>query len=618
LGTFGPPSAAGIIILMAAMSEPEAAVEPAVGTVVAHRWRLVERVALAAEGSETIVYRADDLKGGKPARLELLPARCVASRELAARFDRDARIISRLNHANCVPILDFGVFEARPYLVMPAITGRRLVDELGKPQLTATRAARIATQILEGLRHGHAYGVVHRELGPDKILLVGGANAPDHVKILDFGLARIRGDDKQRTAANAYGCLAPEQLQSRPVDQRADLYAVGVLLRAMASGDSLPPGAGGTLRPLSPALQRLVARAVAKDPEQRFADAGEFVDELEAIGEGRTAKRRKVDLTPPPKLGRPLAALALLVVVVAAGAVGWRVHTRRARPAPSDVAGAPVPAVVPTAVVPPAVVPSAPPAAPTPARSTPKVATAATEPLVPPKSAPKAVTATTEPAPSPAPVAAKAPAPTAKTAPVVAPAPPVAKAAPVVTPPTVAAAPPAHAAPAKAAPVVPPAQAEPAPPGEAARVTAMLTAGQLDAAEKELREQLDLHAESAELHLLMGELFFRRLWRRDAITEWDRALTLQPTLRRDPRLTTRLCGTLGGKWKGAGAELIVKHLAADAVPTLRGCIATATDLERLQAAAQLAERLGGKGAVDPQLLARRTQELTAKAATPAP
>ena len=265
------------------MSEPEAA-EPAVGTVVANRWRLVERVAL--EG-DTLVFRAEDLKGGKPALLKLLDARCAASRELAARFDRDARTISRLNHANCVQILDFGIFETRPYLVMQAVAGRRLGDELGKPQLTPTRATRIATQILEGLRHGHAYGVVHRELGPDKIWLTGAANGPDHVKILDFGLARISGDDKKRTAANAFGCLAPEQLQQRTVDQRADLFAVGVLLRAMASGQSLPAVDGAAGRPLTPALQRVVARALAKDPEQRFADAGEFIDELEAIEIGR-------------------------------------------------------------------------------------------------------------------------------------------------------------------------------------------------------------------------------------------------------------------------------------------------------------------------------------------
>jgi hypothetical protein len=597
------------------MSEPEAAVEPAVGTVVAHRWRLVERVAL--EG-DTLIYRAEDLKGGKPARLELLDARSVASRELAARFDRDARIISRLNHTNCVPILDFGIFEARPFLVMQAVSGRRLVDELGKPQLTATRAARITGQLLEGLRHGHAYGVVHRELGPDKILLAGGANAPDHVKILDFGLARIRGDDKRRTAANAYGCLAPEQLQPRTVDQRADLYAVGVLLRAMAGGQSLPPGDGaGVGRPLSPALQRVVARAVAKDPEQRFADAGEFIDELDAIGEGRTAKRRKVDLTPPPRLGRPLLAALALVAVAALGVAGWRARARRTQRAPADVATAtPQPTVEAPAAPPQPAPPSAPKSAP---KST--IAATASPPVTPRESPPIAVA----PAPVP-PKAAPATAPT-KAAPVAAP--PIAKAAPVVMPtkaapvvmPTQAApsAPTSQAAPVvtstQAEPVVAtaPAVATPAPAGEAARVTAMLAAGKLDEAEQELRAQLDLHAESAELHLLLGDVFFRRLWRRDAIVEWDRALTLAPTLRRDPRLTARLCSTLGGRWRGAGAELIAKHFGPDAVPALRGCIASATDLERLQAAAQLAERLGGKSAIDPQLIARRTEELTPKA-----
>jgi serine/threonine protein kinase len=669
------------------MSEPEAAAEPAVGTVIAQRWRLVERTAL---DGDTLVYRADDLKGGKPVLLKLLDARSAASRELAARFDRDARIVSRLNHGNCVPILDFGVCEARPYLVMPALVGRRLGDELGKPQLTPTRAVRIATQLLEGLRHGHAYGVVHRELGPDKILLAGSANAPDHVKIIDFGLARLRGDDKARKAANVYGCVAPEQLQARNVDQRADLYAVGVLLRAMASGQSLPAGDGAG-RPLTPALQRVLARATAKDPEQRFADAGEFVDELEAIGEGRTAKRRKATVAPPPKLGRWLA-LAAALLVVAGGGLAWRArHARLAaakvatvasaiadHSSSSEAASAITDTTLSKAAVapvrsPPVLASSPPPKAASaiadhsPPHAATSVITDAPQPkpvavavAAPPRPKPAPVVVTSPPPPKSAPVVANLPppkvasviadhSPPPKGGSAIADQPPPPKVASVITdrsPPSkavsaIADQPPsskaasviADATPRKAAPVVAnsaktpltavpttppppttPVVAEPTPAGEAARVNALIAAGNLDAAEQELRAQLDLHAEAAELHLLLGEVFFRRFWRRDAIVEWDRALTLQPSLRRDPRLTGRLCATLGARWRGAGAELIEKRFGPDAVAALRGCVASATDLERLQAAAQLAEKLGGKSAIDPQLLAKRTQELTPKAA----
>ncbi|HEX4460738.1 MAG TPA: protein kinase, partial [Polyangia bacterium] len=567
-------------------------------------------------------------------------------------------------------------------------TGRRLADELGKPSLTPARALRLATQLLEGLRHGHAYGVVHRELGPDKIWLSGNANAPDHVKILDFGLARISGDDKKRTAANAFGCLAPEQLQARTVDQRADLFAVGVMLRAMASGQTLPASdAGG--RALTPALQRVVARAVAKDPEQRFADAGEFLDELEAMGEGRTPKRRKVAIAAPPRLGRAAGfALAALVVVVAGG-VGWWARARQARRAAATVTTAAPPPVVnapptvvnasPTVVNTPPPVVNAPPtvvnasptvvntpapvvnAPPTVVNTPPPVASAPPRVAEPPAAksvvenapAAKPMPGGTAPAPTKAAAPTKTAAPTvetgaAKTVATAAPiaaksasppnavvatkpapaSPTLAKPTPAVVPATAAAKPanvvataqPAAKNAAIAAPAAAPPAAtnEPAPAGESARVTALLSAGKLDVAEQELRAQLDLHAESAELHFLLGEVFFRKFWRRDAIVEWDRALALDPSLRRDPRLTTRLCTTLGARWRGAGAELITKRFAADAVPLLRGCVATATDRERLTAAAQLAEQLGGPSAIDPQLVARRTQELSPPAAPQAP
>ena len=147
-----------------------------------------------------------------------------------------------------------------------------------------------------------------------------------------------------------------------------------------------------------------------------------------------------------------------------------------------------------------------------------------------------------------------------------------------------------------------------------ARVEALVAEGKLDEAQAALRAELELHAERAELHMELADVHYHRYWRNDTITEWDRALTLDPALANDPRITTRLCAILGARWKGAGAQLIERRLGRAAVPAIVACAEKATDLARLQAAAELAERLGGKDAIDAQLVARRTLELSAKGA----
>jgi hypothetical protein len=200
------------------------------------------------------------------------------------------------------------------------------------------------------------------------------------------------------------------------------------------------------------------------------------------------------------------------------------------------------------------------------------------------------------------------------------PSPPPAQAAMTKTPPLPTSPPPAQAGLAPAAPAsATPATTAPATPATTApasdplraRIDALVTEGHLDEAEALIRPELEQHSERAELHLELGDIFYRRYWRNDTISEWDRALALDPQLWRDPRIATRLCTLLGARWKG-GAQLIERRVGHDALPALATCAATTKDVARLQAAAQLAERLGGKDAIDPQLVARRTLELSAK------
>lgn len=141
-----------------------------------------------------------------------------------------------------------------------------------------------------------------------------------------------------------------------------------------------------------------------------------------------------------------------------------------------------------------------------------------------------------------------------------------------------------------------------------ARIAALLDAGKLADAERLLRAEAILQPRAGWVHLDLGEIYFRRIWRRDAEREWDRALALDPTLRRDARLGEHLCAALGPAWNGAAQRLVVRRLGADAVAPLTACIRTTSDLGRLRAAARLVERVGGK--VDRALVSARSAALS--------
>src|SRR5690349_9480934 len=119
---------------------PGATPDPLLGVVIDSRWRVIERVGAGGMG---VVYRAERVKLGKPVALKVLHEAFANTKDFIARFDREARAISLLDHINCVSILDFGVYGRRPYIVMEFITGHRLTQEIGKPSMTAPYAAAI-------------------------------------------------------------------------------------------------------------------------------------------------------------------------------------------------------------------------------------------------------------------------------------------------------------------------------------------------------------------------------------------------------------------------------------------------------------------------------------------
>lgn len=220
--------------------------------------------------------------------------------EGTARFQREAKMACQLNHPNIVTVLDFGVTErAKPYMVMEYVEGKALdtlIAERGS--LTVEEGYPLFLQICEGVAHAHKRGVLHRDLKPNNVMLTNSQSDTTVVKILDFGLAKMQGvaGETLTQVGAVIGSphyMSPEQAQGKELDQRSDIYSLGVLIYEMLTG-SVPVSGDSAmetlrLKSLNPAprldngrfplrLCELVDRCLKIDPAERF----QSVDDLEA------------------------------------------------------------------------------------------------------------------------------------------------------------------------------------------------------------------------------------------------------------------------------------------------------------------------------------------------
>jgi serine/threonine protein kinase len=296
--------------------------DPYLGQVVARKYR-VER--LLGEGGMGRVYRATQLVLDKPVVLKLLHPTLQTDPRTVARFQREARAASRLNHPNSIDVLDFGQSdEGGLFIVMEFVDGRDLHQVLSQEwPLPEPRVIRIVSQVLSALADAHAAGVIHRDLKPENVMVVarrGGET--DIVKVLDFGIAKIvegSGEDGPALTRTGFVCgtpeyMSPEQAKGAPLDARSDLYSVGVLLYQMVtrqlpfSSDSAmgfatkhltePPRPPGQVRPgcCSRELEALILWSLRKAPADRPQTAQAFLDALtllpaaEAVHTPRTVR----------------------------------------------------------------------------------------------------------------------------------------------------------------------------------------------------------------------------------------------------------------------------------------------------------------------------------------
>src|SRR4051794_12345816 len=254
-----------------------------------------------------VVYRGERVGLGRPVAVKFLHPWIAAQKTFLSRFENEARAMSRLGHPNCVSVIDFGV-EGGPYLVMDFVTGKTLRDASQGPQPPA-RALHIVRQLLAGMAHAHAQGIVHRDLKPENLILTDEPGIAEHLRILDFGLAKLR-DGPAMTAGMAVGTpsyMSPEQSGGTgAIDSRSDLYAVGVLLFEILAARKpfesqnigelilmhretpaprirdVAPDAG-----ISAELEAVIAKAMAKLQEDRHQTAADFAAALDATPEAK-------------------------------------------------------------------------------------------------------------------------------------------------------------------------------------------------------------------------------------------------------------------------------------------------------------------------------------------
>jgi eukaryotic-like serine/threonine-protein kinase len=293
------------------------------------------------------VYKARDARLDRVVAIKVLPAHLADRAELRERFEREAKTIASLNHPHICTLYDTGQQDGIDYLVMEYLEGETLAQRLLKGSLPVEQVLQYAIEISDALDKAHRKGVTHRDLKPGNIMLTKSGS-----KLLDFGLAKLRQDAAPATplsqlptandAITAQGTIlgtlqymAPEQLEAKEADARTDIFAFGVVVYEMATGKkafagksqasvisaimSSDPQPISSLQPMTPpALDRVVKKCLAKEPEKRWQAASDVCDELKWIAEQGSQAAMPAPGTARRKVREQMAwALAAIAIVVA-------------------------------------------------------------------------------------------------------------------------------------------------------------------------------------------------------------------------------------------------------------------------------------------------------------
>jgi eukaryotic-like serine/threonine-protein kinase len=300
------------------------------------------------------VYRARDTRLGRDVAIKVLPSHLSSDPDLKARFEREAKAISALSHPHICHLYDVGSQNGTDYLVMELLEGESLAERLQKGPLPLQQALQYGVEIAEALEKAHSNGIVHRDLKPGNIMLT-----KSGAKLLDFGLAKpaqsvarmasgsMATMSKPLTAegniVGTFQYMAPEQVQGQEADARSDLFALGAVLYEMMTGQRAFSGKSqvsvmsailekepepvSAVQPLAPpALDHVIQRALAKDPEDRWQTSRDLMQELKWAGKSAELSSGAVRAAPGRKNREALAWLisCALILILVAGAIWWR------------------------------------------------------------------------------------------------------------------------------------------------------------------------------------------------------------------------------------------------------------------------------------------------------
>ncbi len=335
------------------------------GTVI-NQYKIISKIGAGGMGE---VYKAHDSRLDREVAIKVLPAEMSKDEDRLRRFEQEAKATSALNHPNILTVYDIGEHDGSPFIVAELLDGEELRERLDEGSIPLRKVTDYAQQIVSGLSAAHEKGIVHRDLKPENLFIT----KDDRVKILDFGLAKLRetstsihgSEDATRRAMTdpgvvmgTVGYMSPEQVRGQMTDHRSDIFSFGVILYEMLSGskafqgDSVVETMNAILkedvpefeeenRKIPPSFEKLMRRCLEKKPAQRFYSAHDLGFALEAMsaptsssGTNLTTTARALVDEPaagsawPGRLAWGIAALFLLTTVVMSALYLRRVEPR--------------------------------------------------------------------------------------------------------------------------------------------------------------------------------------------------------------------------------------------------------------------------------------------------
>ena len=297
--------------------------DPLIGQTLSH-YRIVDRLGGGGMG---VVYKAEDTRLRRSVALKFVSEELSRDPEALSRFAREAQTASALNHTNICTIYDIGEQDGRSFIVMEYLEGTTLQDRLAAGALSLNTLLDVGIQIADALDAAHSAGIIHRDIKPANIFIA----SRDRVKVLDFGLAKMRAPatpqadvttiagTRQGVVMGTAAYMAPEQARGEAVDHRADIWSFGLVLYEMVKG-TRPPQAVRLRVEASPELERIVSKCLETEPDLRYQHAADLRTDLERLKRGSdtaTVGGRAGSGRTRPRWRLVTAAAVVLAVLVA-------------------------------------------------------------------------------------------------------------------------------------------------------------------------------------------------------------------------------------------------------------------------------------------------------------